>query len=167
MNDLSETAPAFVAMAHRTVWASVATVDAHGRPRSRVLHPFWVWDGARLVGWVGTTPTPAKRAHLGATPFASVSYWAPTHDNAIADCRATLAYDDATRSMVWDLFKNGPSPVGYDPGIVPAWKSPTADAFSVIKLEPWRLRVFPGTLLLGQGGTLLTWQAGAAAGADA
>ena len=159
MSDLNETAPAFVAMAHRIVWASVATVDTHGRPRSRILHPIWQWDGARLAGWVGTTPTPAKRSHLGGSPFASVSYWAPTHDNAIADCRATLAYDDETRRMVWDLFKNGPSPVGYDPAIVPAWKSPTAEAFAVIKLEPWRLRVFPGTVLLGQGGVVLTWQA--------
>jgi hypothetical protein len=26
-------------------------------------------------------------------------------------------------------------------------------------LEPWRLRVFPGTVLLGQGGDVLTWTA--------
>jgi hypothetical protein len=30
----------------------------------------------------------------------------------------------------------------------------------VLKLEPWRLRVFPGSVLMGQGGTVLTWQAG-------
>jgi hypothetical protein len=51
MNDLNEVAPAFVEMAHRIVWASVATVDAHRRPRSRILHPIWQWDGARLLGW--------------------------------------------------------------------------------------------------------------------
>jgi hypothetical protein len=28
----------------------------------------------------------------------------------------------------------------------------------VLRLEPWRVRVFPGTVLLGQGGTVLTWQ---------
>jgi hypothetical protein len=33
------------------------------------------------------------------------------------------------------------------------------EAFAAIKLEPWRLRVFPGTVLLRQDGTLLTWQA--------
>jgi len=158
MSDLSDTAPAFVEMAHRTVWATVATVDSHGRPRSRTLHPIWQWDGARLVGWVATTPTPTKRAHLGATPFASVSYWAPSHDNAIAECRATLALDDDTRTMVWNLFLNGPKPVGYDPSVVPAWTSPTAAAFAAIQLEPWRLRVFPGSVLLGQGGTVLTWR---------
>ena len=159
MNDLAQTAPAFVQMAHRIVWCTVATVDARGRPRSRILHPIWQWDGAMLTGWVGTSPTPTKRAHLGANPYASVSYWSPSHDNAIADCRASLAFDDETRRRVWDLFVNGPAPVGYNPAIIPAWKSPTAEGFAVIKLEPWRLRVFPGSVLLGQGGVVLTWQA--------
>ena len=45
MTDLATVAPAFVTMAHRIVWASAATVDSQGRPRSRVLHPFWEWDG--------------------------------------------------------------------------------------------------------------------------
>ena len=45
MNDLKDTGPAFLEMAHRIVWASAATVDAKGRPRSRVLHPIWQWDG--------------------------------------------------------------------------------------------------------------------------
>ena len=46
MTDLATVAPAFVEMAHRIVWASVATVDTDGRPRSRVLHPLWTWDGS-------------------------------------------------------------------------------------------------------------------------
>ena len=41
MSELAAAAPAFVAMAHRIVWANVATVDADGRPRSRILHPLW------------------------------------------------------------------------------------------------------------------------------
>ena len=64
MDELSETAPAFVEMAHRIVWASVATVGPDERPRSRVLHPIWEWDGERLTGWVATGPTPLKVEHL-------------------------------------------------------------------------------------------------------
>lgn len=30
--------------------------------------------------------------------------------------------------------------------------------FAVLKLEPWRLRVFPGTVLMGQGGEVLNWR---------
>ena len=157
---IPQVAPVFVEMAHRIVWAGVATVDGHGRPRTRILHPIWHWDGQRLTGWIATSPTPTKRAHLASHPHASVNYWSPSHDTCVAECRAALLQDDETRRFVWDLFRNGPSPVGYDPRIVPAWSSPTADAFAVIRLEPWRLRVFPGTVLLGQGGQVLTWQEG-------
>lgn len=158
MNALAQVAPAFIEMAHRIVWATVATVDTHGRPRSRILHPIWQWDGTRLVGWIATSPTPTKRAHLAARSYASVSYWSPTHDTCVAECRAALMYDDDTRIMVWNLFREGPEPVGYDPAMVPAWPGPTAEPFAALWLEPWRLRVFPGTVLMGQGGEVLRWQ---------
>jgi hypothetical protein len=51
MDELSATAGAFVAMAHRIVWCTVATVDSQGRPRSRVMHPIWEWDGQVLLGF--------------------------------------------------------------------------------------------------------------------
>lgn len=158
MNSLEQTAPAFVKMAHQIVWASVATVDGNGRPRSRILHPIWQWEGDQLIGWIATGPTAVKRAHLQNSPYVSISYWAPTHDTCVAECHASWAFDHETRKMVWNLFLNGPKPVGYDPTIVPAWTSPAVDAFVALRLEPWRLRVFPGTVLLGQGGEVLTWQ---------
>ncbi|MFN8475857.1 MAG: pyridoxamine 5'-phosphate oxidase family protein [Anaerolineae bacterium] len=159
MDSLAEVAPAFVEMAHGIVWCSAATVDSHGRPRSRILHPIWAWDGDKLVGWVATRPNSVKRSHIAASPYASLNYWTPSHDTCVAECRATWAFDEDTRRMVWDLFLHGPPPVGYDPSIVPGWNSPTADAFAALRLDPWRLRVFPGTVLLGQGGRVLAWQA--------
>lgn len=157
MSDLATVAPAFVEMAHRIVWCSVATVDARQRPRTRILHPIWEWDGTELTGWIATGPTPVKRAHLEHSPFVSCSYWEPSHDTCMADCRAEWFFDDETRTMVWERFKNGPAPVGYDPSIVPGWESPTSDAFAVLRLTPWHLRVFPGTVLLNQGGAVLDW----------
>ena len=158
MQSLTEVAPAFIEMAHRIVWCSVATVDGQGRPRSRILHPIWRWDGEQLIGWIGTGPTPTKRAHLAAHPYMSLNYWTPSQDTCVAECQATLVFDDETLTMVWNLFKNAPPPVGYDPAIVPAWAGPTTPSFVAVRLEPWRLRVFPGTVLMGQGGTVLTWQ---------
>lgn len=159
MNELNETAPAFVEMAHQIVWASAATVDGKGRPRSRVLHPIWQWDGEKLVGWIATGPTPMKRAHLKASPYISLNYWSPSQDTCLAECHAAWAFDDETRTMVWNLFLNAPKPVGYDPKIIPQWTSPTCEAFAALCLEPWRLRVFPGSILLGQGGKVLDWRA--------
>jgi hypothetical protein len=157
-NDLSEVAPAFVEMAHRIVWCTAATVDTHGRPRSRILHPLWQWDGKQLVGLIGTSPTVTKRAHITASPYISLNYWSPSQDTCVAECRVAWILDDEGRTKVWDSFLNAPSPVGYDPKIIPIWTSPTCDLFAGLKLEPWRLRVFPGSLFGGAGGQVLTWQ---------
>ena len=155
---LAEIAPAFVEMAHRIVWCSATTVDARRRPRSRVLHPIWVWDGSRLEGWIATAPTPFKRAHLEVSPHIALNYWDPSQDTCLAECRAEWAFDDETRTRVWDLFKNGPEPVGYDPAMIPGWDGPTCASFAALHLDPWRLRVFPGTVLLEGRGEVLDWK---------
>jgi len=161
MNTLPQVAPAFVEMAHRIVWCSAATVDGRGRPRSRILHPLWQWDGNRLVGWIGTSPTPTKRAHLKASPYISLNYWAPSQDTCVAECRVDWILDDEGREKVWNLFLNTPEPVGYNPTIIPNWTSPTCEAFASLRLEPWRMRGMPATALMGQGGLVLKWRVAA------
>lgn len=160
MDELSRVAPAFVEMAHRIVWCNAATVDAENRPRSRVLHPIWCWDGDELTGWIATSPTPIKRAHLAHSPHLSCGYWAPDHDTCVAECDTEWFLDDDTCTMVWDLFANGPVPVGYDPSIIPQWNHPTDASFAALRLTPWHLRVFPGSVLMGKGGDVLTWTRG-------
>jgi hypothetical protein len=160
VSPLADVAPAFVEMAHRIVWASVATVDTEGRPRTRILHPIWDWDGEELSGWIATGPTPIKRAHLAAHPDVSLSYWSPSHDTASAECTTEWFLDDDTCALVWELFKDAPPPVGYDPAIIPVWtEGPTSDAFATLRLSPYRLRVFPGEVLLTGKGEALFWQA--------
>ena len=160
MTDLATTAPAFVEMAHRIVWATVATVGADGRPRTRVLHPFWRWDGEALVGVVATGPTPLKRAHLEHSPFLSLTYWNPDQDTCTADCAVEWILDDEGRDEVWRTFAEAPAPVGYDPAIVPPWAGgPRSPAFAGLRLVPRGLRVMPGSLMLGGQGDLLTWSA--------
>lgn len=158
MSTLAEIAPRFVEMAHSIVWCSVATVDPEGRPRSRVLHPLWEWDGAQLVGWVTTEPTSVKRAHLEASPYASCNYWTTSHDTTVAECAASWAFDDETRTRVWQLFKDAPEPLGYDPAMIPAWDGPLSPNFAVLRLEPWRIRLMPGTVLWEQAGNTLVWE---------
>ena len=159
MTTLTQTAPAFIEMAHRIVWASVATVDATGAPTSRILHPLWVWDGDALVGWVGTANAGVKGRHLANNSMVSVSYWAPNHDTCVADCRATFHSDAATRAWLWDALKNAPAPLGFDPALIAGWDTPESDAFQALRLDPLRLRVFPGTMLLKGAGDVLSWHA--------
>ena len=159
MTAFNEIAPAFVEMAHSIVWCTAATVDTKGRPRSRVLHPIWEWNDDDLTGWIMTGPTPIKLAHLEASPHLSCNYWTQSHDTCVAECRAQWANDGVTKQMVWDLFANGPAPVGYDPSIIPGWDNPESPGFAVLKLDPWRLRVMPGAVMMeGKAEMLQTWR---------
>ena len=145
----------FMARISRIVWCTVTTVDTRDRPRARILHP--IWEGS--TGWIATGATPIKRAHLEASAYVSCNYWTPSQDTCVAECGAEWCFDIETRKRVWDLFANGPAPVGYDPSIIPGWDSAESEGFSALKLTPWRLRVFPGTVLLAGEGEVLVWQA--------
>lgn len=163
MSSARDTADAFVTMAHRIVWCTVATVDPAGRPRTRVLHPIWQWNDAdgRLEGWIATSPTPIKRADLAQSPNVSLTYWSPDQDVANAECHAEWAFDDETRTAVWNKFKDAPAPVGYDPAIIPPWRDgPTGDAFAALHLVPWRVRVMPAAAMTGAPGVeIKRWRA--------
>ncbi len=159
MQPLDIVAPEFVAIAHRIVWCVVATTDANGEPRTRVLHPIWEWDHGVLTGWIATSPQSPKAADLSRTPQLSLTYWSPTQDTCTADCAAAFESDPADRAAGWDRFANGPAPVGYDPSIIPGWTNPDAPDFGVLRLTPHRLRVMPGSVLLTGQGQTLTWRA--------
>ncbi len=156
---LAVAAPAFVDVAHRIVWATVATVDTSGRPRTRILHPIWEFADSRLTGWVATDPTSPKARHVSRNPHVSITYWDPSQDVATAECAVIWETTPEHRRAAWQRFADAPAPVGYDPTLVPAWTDPDAEAFGVLRLEPSALRVFPGTLLTEGRGDIHTWRA--------
>ncbi len=155
---LAEVAPQFIEMAHRIVWCAAATVDIHGRPRSRVLHPVWDWDGTTLHGWIATSPESPKAADLRVMPSISLTYWAPDHDTATIECAAAFDPSIEAREALWERFKNAPTPVGYDPGIIPGWDTPASSGFGCLVLEPRSIRVMPGSVLLQGQGQVATWR---------
>lgn len=126
----------FVALAHRVVWCTLATVDVHGRPRSRLVHPVWELRDDGLLGRVATRATPTKRAHLAASPFASCSYWDPAHDVAVAECAAEW---DGDPEASWPYFAEPDPPLGFDPATMFPGGLTDPQA-AVILLRPWRLR---------------------------
>ncbi|MEZ5218492.1 MAG: hypothetical protein R2705_23650 [Ilumatobacteraceae bacterium] len=89
----------------------------------------------------------------------SLTYWDPSHDIATAECNTVWETSPEERRAGWDRFVNGPQPVGYDPSIIPGWTDPEVESFGILRLEPHRLRVMPGSLLLTGTAELLTWQA--------
>ena len=144
---------AFVTIAHRIVWCTVATVDRRGRPRSRILHPYWERTGDRLVGWITTRPTPLALAHLEHSPYVSCSYWDATHDAAVAECEAEWVEDLEEKTHAWERFRAAPEPLGHDPYSIWPDGPATPDA-GVLRLQPWRLRVATMETLLGRAPVL-------------
>lgn len=131
-NDIEEE---LLARVHRMVWCNMATVDARGRPRSRIVHP--IWDGS--LGWIATRRHSFKDQHLVANPFVSLAYIADTARPVYIDCVASWADDHADKERVWTLFAGAPDPVGYDP--TPFFIAPDHPDFGLLKLQPWRIAV--------------------------
>ena len=134
----------FEARVNKIVWCNVATVNAQGRPRSRILHP--IWEGA--IGWITTRPTSYKAADLAKNPYVSLAYVADIAKPVYVDCKAEWIDDLAEKQRVWNLVKNAPAPIGFDPE--PIYKSASDPSFGLLKLTPWRLEVysFPGDSLV-------------------
>jgi hypothetical protein len=145
LNESNRVLDAFVVTAHQMTYCHLVTIDAHTRPRSRVVHPLWATVADSVVGWIGTRPTPIKVAHLEHSRFVSCAYLSAEHDFAIAECAAEWIDDVDERAAVWDRFKHAPAPVGYDPATI--WSAPDADDFAVLRLVPWRLTVGIGAEL--------------------
>jgi general stress protein 26 len=136
----------FQARVSRIVWCTVATVDRRGRPRTRILHP--IWEGA--TGWIATGRETLKTRHLEHNPYVSLCYWDQQHQQVYADCLAEWDDDMAQKRRVWDLYKNTPPPLGYDPGMI--WQSGVEDpTYGLLKLTPWRIELYAlGDLISGK-----------------
>ncbi|QFZ19590.1 pyridoxamine 5'-phosphate oxidase family protein [Saccharothrix syringae] len=137
-------------------YATMVTVDARDRPRTRVLIPVWETVGGAPLGWLATYRTPVKAAHLAGNPHTSFSYWAPGNDSVAVD--AVAEWDDAppTKEHVWELYRRtSPPGAGYPLGSF--WESPSDPELHVLRLTPWRVQVIRGRDLHSR-----IWRAGQA-----
>ena len=152
VQDFSEISDKFREITERIVWCTVANVDRQRRPRSRILHP--VWEGT--TGWIATGRTSHKAKHLEGNPHVSLTYWDPQHEQTIIDCTAEWQDDQETKKRIWNLLKDTPEPVGYDP--IAFWADgPTDPTFGVLKLTPWRLEVW-GLAAMARGQAAQVWR---------
>ena len=148
-----EIAASFDERVRRIVWCTVTTVDTKGRPFSRILHP--IWEGP--VGWIATGRHSLKAKHLARNPMVAVSYWDARQDTLIAQCRAEWCDDEPTRRRIWQLLRDTPPPVGYDPGLF--WRTGASDpGYGVLRLAPTRVELWTGQDML-QGRPPTLWRA--------
>lgn len=128
----------FLQRASKVVWCNVATVDASGRPRSRILHP--LWEGT--IGWITTDPRTLKARHLAVNPHLSLAYVADIASPMYVDCTAEWVDDVALKQHVWDLCLSTPPPLGFDPE--PIYATVDGPRFGVLRLTPWRVQLMDG-----------------------
>ena len=122
--------------ARRIVWCTVATVDTHDRPRSRILHPYW--EGSTV--WILTGRETLKTRHLAHNPHISLSYWDPQKEQIYADCKAEWEDDPVEKERVWNLFKAADPPYGYDGTMI--WPGGVhTDGVGVLRCTPWRIEL--------------------------
>lgn len=140
-----------------TVWCTLATVDRKNRPRSRILHPIWeTSDGQGPTGWILTGRNTLKTKHIAHNPHVSLTYWDPNHKQIYADCKVEWIDNVPEKQRVWDLYKNTPPPLGYDPGLFfPGVDNPDT---GLLKLTPWRIELF-SLEGLASGRGALVWHA--------
>ena len=149
----ADIAQEFDARVKRIVWCTVATVDRQGRPRTRILHP--IWEGT--TGWIATGRHTLKTKHLEKNPWVSLSYWDQQHQQIYVDAKAEWVDDQKEKLRLWDLYKNTPPPLGYDPGII--WQGgPDDPTYGLLKLKPWRIELYGlGSVMTGAAGEV--WHA--------
>lgn len=131
----SEIEAEFIERVHAMVWCSAATVDSRQRPRSRILHP--IWEGS--TGWVGTHRNSYKSRRLERNPHISLAYITDIMKPVYVDCTAEWVDDLEQKVRIWNLFKDAPPPLGYDPA--PTFGSADHEDFGLLKLTPWRIAI--------------------------
>ncbi len=141
VGSFEEIAEQFNDRVNRIVWCSVTTVDRKGRPRSRILHP--VWEGS--TGWIATGRHSHKDKHLSDNPYVSLTYFEQPGGNPMAqqqvyaECKTEWEDDPDEKRRLWDLVKNAPPPVGYDPALF--FQTVDNPEFGMLKLIPWRVEI--------------------------
>ncbi len=128
--------------------------------QTRILHPFWEWDGAALTGWILTSPNSPKARHLADNPRVSLTYWDATHDTCSADCATVWELSPEERRAGWDRFaqrsarRSATTRRSSRSGPIPTRRSSACCGSS-----PSWLRVMPGSVMLQGQGEVLTWRA--------
>lgn len=141
--DFSELEAEFMKRVARIVWATLATVDRKGRPRTRISHPIWVVENGQPVGYWSTVPGSLKSKHIARNPNVSLTYWDPVHEQIYIQAKADWLDTPEDRQRIWDLYKDTPEPLGYDLAVWGFWKAgPQGKNFGVLRLQPTRVELF-------------------------
>lgn len=121
------------AASKKAIYCAIATCDAKGRPRVRMVHP--TWDLERRTLWFATGASSAKIKHIQAQPEVDIQYQVAPPDYVHVLVRGTAAVPDDMdeRRRVWDL-------IDYDLSLF--WPDgPTGASFAPVSVTPTRVEL--------------------------
>lgn len=131
----ADIAEEFMARVAGAVYCNMATVDRRGRPRSRMIHP--VWEGH--IGWLITWPQSHKAKHLQHNPHVSLAYIHDKERPVYVECVAAWVTDRAEMERGWEIHKQVPPPIGFDP--TPHYGNIDHHYFGLLRFTPWRIEL--------------------------
>ena len=135
VSNFEEIQPEFYRRVSRAIYCSVATIDRKNRPRSRMMHP--IWDGS--IGWVISWPKSHKSKHLQGNPYVSMAYIQDTDKPVYVDCKAEWIDNVGEKHRIWDLHRNTPPPLGFDPE--PHYGTIHHQYYGILRFTPWRIEL--------------------------
>jgi general stress protein 26 len=120
------------------VYCNMATIAPNNRPRSRIVHPIWEDNG---TGWILSVPNTPKSKHLTHCPYVSLSYFGHSISHPVyLECHARFVTDREQQLRVWEIIKEAPPPMGFDPE--PHYGNIDHPHWGVIQLEPYRIELY-------------------------
>ena len=135
VSSFNELQSEFIRRVSKAIYGSVATIDRKNRPRSRIMHP--VWDG--YIGWVISWPQSHKAKHLQGNPYVSLAYIDDRDKPVYVDARAEWIDEVEEKHRIWNLHKNTPPPLGFDPE--PHYGMIDHPYYGLLRFTPWRIEL--------------------------
>jgi general stress protein 26 len=134
------------AASKKAIWCAVASVDAHGAPRVRIVHPTWEGD----VLWFATGATSPKARQIAADPRVDVQFLVAPPDFVHILCRgrAEIVTDPGEKKRVWDVidydlsqfWPGGPDDPSYAPVKIVPERVELSKMFGMVDKRVWRRR---------------------------
>ncbi len=125
----------FMERIRHAVYCNVATVDLKNRPRLRIMHV--IWEGS--TGWVISWPKSHKAKHLANNAYVSLAYSGNPHKPVYIECTASWESNPAEQQRIWELHKETPAPLGFDP--TPYYGTIENEYFGLLCFIPWRIEI--------------------------
>ena len=130
----------------KAIWCAVASVDAQGAPRVRIVHPTWEGD----VLWFATATDSPKSRQIAREPRVDVQFLVspPDFTHILCRGRAELVKDAGEKKRVWDVidydlsqfWPGGPDDANYLPVKVLPERVELSRMFGTVDKKVWRRR---------------------------